>query len=118
MKWSDLVQMWNLYHNKARSHVSQRVTKFLAHKQIQVVTAPPVQPGSGSKRFLPVPHGQKRPQGEAFSICRCCYKGFRDDFKATVKTRLRTRIPGLATPLEKVHCLEWRYFERDRSVDV
>ncbi len=108
-KWLDLVRMWKLHHRNARSHVSQRVTEFLTHKQLQVVPYPCTARIWLQTTFTCTPWPKKTSR-EMFSIHRCCCKGFRGDFKATVETRLRTRIPGLATPLEKVHCLEWRLY--------
>ncbi len=110
-KQPDLVLMWKL-----QAPSRQRSTsRFATSDQISRAQE---DPGCTPHRFspdlvsndLPVAHGQKRPQGEAFSIHRCCCKSFTGDFKATVETRLRTCIPGLATLLERVHCLELRLF--------
>ncbi len=65
-KWPYLVWMWKLHHDNARPHILQRVTKFLAHKQIQVVPHPPYSPDLAPNDFYLYPAAKKDPKEKVF----------------------------------------------------
>ncbi len=84
-KWLDLIRMQKLHHGNARPHVSQRVTEFLAHKQIQVVPHPLYSPDLAPNDFYLYPTAKKDLKGKHFPSADAAIKALEAILKRLLK---------------------------------